>query len=74
MRTVARPRRYVPRAWIALARPALRYSPSRDAFVLRLVGNVRGPVLRTERRRRDPPLWDGVERRGAHERTPALTL
>ena len=31
-------------------RPVLRYSSTRDAFVLRIVGSHRGPVLRRERR------------------------
>jgi hypothetical protein len=65
MRTVRRPRRYVDRQWIELARPLLRYSGSRDAFVLRLVGQKWGPVLRVERRYQGlSKAFDGVERRG----------
>ena len=57
-----RPRHYVSRVTLALLRPLFRYSLSRDAYVLRLIGNLRGPVLRRERRRvqRD---WAGTERR-----------
>ncbi len=65
MRTVPRPRRYVARYWLALMSPALRYSSSRDAYVLRGVGNRTGPVLRAERRRERRAL-EGVDRRRAH--------
>ena len=66
MRTAARPRRYMARHWLLLLRPVLRYSPTRDAFVLRFVGRSRGPVLRPERRRRRrQPPFEGIERRGA---------
>ena len=66
MRSAARPRRYIPRDGLLVLRPRLRYSLRRDAFVLRLVGNSVGPVLRPERRgpvRRQ--RLDGIERRGA---------
>jgi hypothetical protein len=66
MRTIRRPRRYIAGHWIALLRPVLRYSSSRDAYVLRAIGSQRGPVLRVDRRRGMP--FDGVERR----RTPAV--
>ncbi|MCW2990399.1 MAG: hypothetical protein JWM73_993 [Solirubrobacterales bacterium] len=33
-----------------LARPFFRYSTTRDAYVLRVIGNQHGPVL-TQRRR-----------------------
>ena len=57
-----RPRQYVSRATLLLLRPLFRYSLYRDAYVLRLIGNSRGPVLRRERRsvQRD---WAGPERR-----------
>jgi hypothetical protein len=61
MRTVKRPRRYVARHWLLLLRPAVRYSASRDAYVLRGVGRRVGPVLRIDRRRRERS--DGVDRR-----------
>jgi hypothetical protein len=35
---------------LALARPLFRYSLSRDAYVMRVIGNTHGPVLRRERR------------------------
>ena len=63
MRTTVRPRRYVGRQWLLICRPILRYSVTRDAFVLRLVGNSTGPVLRPNRRRRRRRSFDGVERR-----------
>jgi hypothetical protein len=52
MRTVKRPRRYVARQWFALMRPLIRYSKTRDAYVLRFVGGNMGPVVRVDRRRR----------------------
>jgi hypothetical protein len=67
MRTVKRPRRYVPRRWIAVGRPILRYSSPRDAYVLRVVGRKWGPVLRTDRRR-PRRLREGAEHRGSHAR------
>ena len=45
-----RPRHYVSGITLMLARPLFRYSLSRDAYVLRVVGNSSGPVLRRERR------------------------
>ena len=64
MRTVKRPRRYLDENWIALLRPLFRYSEHRDAYVLRVVGRQRGPVLKVERRH-GGPLFAGPERRGA---------
>jgi hypothetical protein len=60
-REVKRPRRYVARHWLLLLRPFMRYSGPRDAYVLRLVGRSRGPVLRPERRQQK--RFEGVERR-----------
>jgi hypothetical protein len=65
MRTTKRPRHYVARHWLMLMRPMLRYSTTRDAYVLRGVGRRTGPVLRLDRRPRRPRPFDGVERRGA---------
>ncbi len=66
VRTVKRPRRYVARHWLLLMRPFLRYSASRDAYVLRVVGRRVGPVLRANRRlTRRARTFDGVDRRGA---------
>jgi len=50
------------RHWLALMSPLMRYSSARDAYVLRVVGSKRGPVLRAERRRQR--VFEGVERRG----------
>lgn len=63
MRTIRRPRHYIARHWLMLARPLLRYSASRDAYVLRGIGVHTGPVLRLERRRVARSV--DVERRGA---------
>ena len=57
-----RPRHYVSRATLALARPLFRYSLSRDAYVMRVIGNTRGPVLRRERRHKERE-YGGPERR-----------
>jgi hypothetical protein len=65
MRTVRRPRQYLARHWFFLLRPFLRYSHTRDAFVLRLVGNETGPVLRVDRRAHAQAPFEGVERRRA---------
>jgi hypothetical protein len=50
VRTVKRPRRYVARQWLVLASPLFTYDSSRDAYLLRLVGDRVGPVLREDRR------------------------
>ena len=63
MRTVRRPRRYVARHWLTLAKPVLRYSHARDAFVLRVVGSNVGPVLRADRRHEPRSAFEGIERR-----------
>jgi hypothetical protein len=44
--SVPRPRHSVPGWLLVLLRPLFRYSVTRDAYVLRAVGNRRGPVLR----------------------------
>jgi len=67
MRVVRRPRRYVAPQWLKLLGPMLRYSGSRDAFVLRAVGNRVGPVLRQDRRQMQRRRLQGPERR-----TPAV--
>jgi hypothetical protein len=63
MRSTTRPRRYVARHWLLILSPVLRYSATRDAFVLRAVGSTHGPVLRPDRRRRRQRPFDGAERR-----------
>lgn len=45
MRTTPRPRRHLPSPVLALATPFFRYSPTRGAYVLRVIGDRRGPVL-----------------------------
>jgi hypothetical protein len=65
MRSAVRPRRYVARKWLLVLRPLLRYSATRDAYVLRAIGRTRGPVLRANRRHRRQQTFSGVERRGA---------
>lgn len=57
-----RPRHYVSSMTLMLVRPLFRYSLSRDAYVLRLIGNSSGPVLRRERRRKQRD-FAGPERR-----------
>ncbi len=63
MHPVQRPRRYVSPVTLTAMRPVLRYSSTRDAFVLRMVGSHRGPVLRRERRIAKVDEYDGPERR-----------
>ena len=63
MRT-QRPRRYIARHWLLVLKPVFRYSTTRDAFVLRGLGNSTGPVLRVDRRRRQRSSYGGTERRG----------
>ncbi len=65
MQRVTRPRRYVPRHWVMLLRPVLRYSHMRDAYVLRGVGSSVGPVLRIDRREDGSRQHAGPERRSA---------
>ncbi len=65
MRT-KRQRRYIARRWLLVARPVLRYSQGRRAYVLRLVGGRFGPVLRPDRRLvRRARAFEGAERRQA---------
>ena len=66
MSRVHRPRRYVAQHWISIARPLLRYSQVRDAYVLRGVGRNVGPVLKVDRRRGG--RHEGVDRRRSHAR------
>jgi hypothetical protein len=46
MRETPRNRRQVRTTTLTLLRPLFRYSAGRDAYVLRVVGNRFGPVLR----------------------------
>ncbi len=63
MRTVKRPRRFVAKGWLELGRPLFRYSESRDAYVLRVIGRRYGPVLKVDRRHGG--ALQGPERRGS---------
>jgi hypothetical protein len=63
MRSKVRPRRYIARHWLLILRPLLRFSLTRDAFVLRGIGNRAGPVLRPDRRGRRRRRYEGAERR-----------
>lgn len=63
MRGVRRPRRYVASRWLKLTSPIFRYSRSRNAYVLRAVGNQVGPVLRADRRHMQRRHLKGPERR-----------
>jgi hypothetical protein len=49
-------------------RPLVRHSPGRQAYVLRLVGNNVGPVLRRDNRRGEPLQLDA----GSERRQPSL--
>lgn len=69
MRSKQRPRKYLAAHWLGALRPLLRYSATRDAYVLRLVGSRRGPVLRVDRRR-GQAAYDGPERRGMQGASP----
>ena len=66
-----RTRRYVGKYWLILLRPVLRYSYSRDAFVLRGVGRSVGPVLRANRRMRRQRPFEGFDRRHSPAHRPA---
>jgi hypothetical protein len=69
MRTTPRPRRTIRRSQQFWIRPLFRYSYTREAFVLRVVGRHIGPVLqiadepstppRPRRRKRADDLPDG---------------
>jgi hypothetical protein len=55
MRTTPRPRRYIRPLAFVLLRPVLRFSYTREAYVLRAVGNHRGPVFVRHRVTPDAP-------------------
>ncbi len=63
-----RARHYVSPFTLILLRPFFRYSRTRDAYVLHLVGNSTGPVLRRDRRRSQYE-HAGDERRGSMSRS-----
>jgi hypothetical protein len=72
MQRIARPRRYVSQLQLYAILPVLRYSALRDAYILRFVGETRGPVLRRERRR-DRRAYTGPDRRQARQVARAST-
>jgi YD repeat-containing protein len=62
MHRPARPRHYVSSGLLTVMRPFMRYSYSRGAYVLRVVGERWGPVLRKDQRRHQLD-YDGSDRR-----------
>ncbi len=68
-----RPRRYVAPSAFRLLRIALRFSASRDAYVLRFVGNRHGPVLRVNRRHHQQS-YEGPDRRAMHHAGGGLAV
>ena len=73
MQRTARERRYVSPASLTLRRPFLRWDMSRSAYVLRVVGEHRGPVLRPNRRRAQRP-FEGHDRRVAETESAAAAF
>ena len=63
MRRTHRTRRYTAQHWLVLAAPLLRFSQSRDAYVMRVLGTKVGPVLKPDRRAMNRRRLDGPERR-----------
>jgi hypothetical protein len=63
MQSFGRPRQYVSAARLYAMFPLLRFSHERGAYVLRFVGETRGPVLRKDRRRRRQREFTGPDRR-----------
>lgn len=64
MPVVPRPRHYLSPFTLMLLRPLFRYSSFRGAYVLRVIGESHGPVLR-ENQRRSQSEFEGPDRRGA---------
>jgi len=65
MQSIGRPRQYVSAARLYAMFPLLRFSYERGAYVLRFVGESRGPVLRKDRRRRQQEFLGHDRREGA---------
>jgi hypothetical protein len=65
MMSIGRPRQYVSAARLYAMFPILRFSYERGAYVLRFVGETRGPVLRKDRRRRQQAFGGADRREGA---------
>jgi hypothetical protein len=62
MQSIGRPRQYVSSVRLYAMFPLLRFSYERGAYVLRFVGETRGPVLRKDRRRQQQE-FGGADRR-----------
>lgn len=65
IQSIGRPRQYVSAARLYAMFPLLRFSYERGAYVLRFVGESRGPVLRKDRRRRQQEFGGHDRREGA---------
>jgi hypothetical protein len=65
MMSIGRPRQYVSAARLYAMFPLLRFSYERGAYILRFVGETRGPVLRKDRRRRQQAFGGPDRREGA---------
>jgi hypothetical protein len=65
MRSTPRPRRYLGPIAFGVSRPMFRYDYWRDAYVLRVVGDRSGPVIRRDRRSggSEPADFTGPNRR-----------
>jgi hypothetical protein len=65
IQSIGRPRQYVSSARLYAMFPLLRFSYERGAYVLRFVGESRGPVLRKDRRQRAQEFTGPDRREGA---------
>jgi hypothetical protein len=72
MTNIGRPRQYVSAARLYAMFPVLRFSYERGAYVLRFVGESRGPVLRKNQRRRQQEFTGPDRRAGAVDVSLAL--
>jgi hypothetical protein len=71
MHSTARPRQYVSPARLYAMLPMLRFSYERGAYILRFVGETKGPVLRKDRRRRRREFAGDDRREGGVDPTLA---
>ncbi len=71
MHSTGRPRQYVSPARLYAMFPLLRFSYERGAYVLRFVGETKGPVLRKDRRRRHREFAGDDRREGGVDPTLA---
>ena len=72
MTSIGRPRQYVSTARLYAMFPVLRFSYERGAYVLRFVGETRGPVLRKNQRRGQREFTGPDRRAGAVDVSLAL--